>query len=288
MLGRFGAVAQEPEAPRESRSSAGVHAVRTATGLAAYLKVTDAGSGPQALAIARRELSFYRDLAPAVPVRTPVLVDYADTDDGIAMLLEAAGEPVPVGSWTPTMWAKLGRDLAALHSMPPPADPRWTRPDGLRKAIADPDLPAIEAFWGPVLPRLDEILTRRAELARRMEALPPVFIHGDCHTDNITHSRESLIYLDWQVAGIGRPGTDLTFLNVRAAPSGLTVPPELLNSYLDGRPAERRTLQPALLAEELAVYILQWPAFAAYNSPAGIDRVRRRTQALAEQWLDRL
>jgi len=286
MLRRFGVVAQETEAHLESRSGAGVHAVRTADGLAAYLKITPAGSGPRAQMIARRELSFYQDLAPAAPVRTPGLLDYADTEDGVAMLLEAAGEPLPVASWTPDMWAVLGRELAALHSMPPPVDPSWIRPDGLRQAIASPDLPAIEAFWGQFLPRLAEILTQRAELERQMETLPQVFVHGDCHTDNIMRLRESLVFLDWQTSGVGRPGSDLAFLSVRATPAGVTVPPELLNSYLGGRPAERRTLELALLAEELAVYILQWPAFAAYNSAAGIDRVRRRTQSLAERWLD--
>jgi len=285
VLRTFGVVAQEPGARLESRSGAGVHAARTADGFDAYLKLTPAALGPEALAGARRELRFYRDLAPTAPVRTPRLLNWADTDGGVALLLAAAGAPRQVRSWTPAMWAELGRDLAALHNMPRPAGPGWSRPDALRQALADPELPAIGEFWGPTLPRLGEILARRAELRRQMDALAPVFVHGDCHSDNIALSGESLVFLDWQGAGIGRPGSDLAFLNVRAIPAGVIAPPALLDSYLDGRPGERRTVELALLAEELAVFVFLWAPFAAYNTPAGIDRVRHRTQALAQQWL---
>jgi Ser/Thr protein kinase RdoA (MazF antagonist) len=286
ILGRFGVLTQVSEAQLDSQSGADVHAAATADGQAVFLKLTQSTQGPDAMAAARRELRFYQDVAPAAPVRTPKLLDFADTDDGVAMLLQAAGEPLPVGSWTPDMWATLGRDLAALHSMPPPANPNWHRPDALRWALADPDLAAIQAFWGPVLPRLADILSRRSELEETMAALPPAFVHGDCHTDNITHSEGSLVLLDWQVSGIGRPGSDLAFLNVRAMPAGVTAPPDLLDAYLSGRPCDRRTLELALVAEELAVFIFQWPPFAVYNSLAGVARVRQRTRALCEQWFD--
>lgn len=285
MLTKFGAVVSEANGDRESRSGAGVHEVRTADGSAAYLKVVPATSSPDALAVARRELSFYRDIAPAAPVSTPALLNWADANDGVAMLLAAAGAPQPVESWTPGMWARLGTDLAALHSMPVPWGPTGNRPDELREAIAQPDLPAVESFWGPVLPQLGEIISRRSELERMMDALPAVFIHGDCHTDNIMDNGQSLVFLDWQVSGIGRPGADLAFLNVRSTPAGVTAPPELLDAYLAARPLGRETVERALLAEELAVFTFQWPPFAAYNSPAGIGRVQRRTRALAERWL---
>jgi aminoglycoside phosphotransferase (APT) family kinase protein len=286
VLTKFAVVTQESEARLESRSGAGIHAARTADGQDAYLKLSPATQGPDAVAAARRELRFYQHLAATAPVHTPKLLNSVDTDDGVGMLLEAAGEPVPVGSWTPSMWAALGRELAALHSIPPPKGPSWNRPDALRQALAYPDRPAIEAFWAPVLPRLNEIFSQRTELERWMDALPPVFIHGDCHTDNIVQSSESLVFLDWQMSGIGRPGSDLAFLNVRAMPAGVTTPPELLESYLDGRSYDRRTLELALMAEELAAFVFQWPPFAAYNSPTGIDRVRLRAGALSEQWLD--
>jgi hypothetical protein len=36
--------------------------------------------------------------------------------------------------------------------------------------------------------------------------------------------------------------------------------------------------------EELAIFVFQWPPFAAYNSPAGIARVNDRTRQLAATW----
>ncbi len=286
MLTEFGAVIQEAEADRASRSGAAVRRVRTDSDLDAYFKVVPATSGPDAMAAARRELAFYRELAPTAPISTPALLNSAETANGVAMLLVAAGEPRPAGSWTPEMWARLGEDLAALHSMPLPVSTTWSRPDRLRQAIAQPDLPTIEAFWGPVLPSLAQVISRRNELERMMDALPTVFIHGDCHTDNITSTGRSLVFLDWQVSGFGRPGSDLAFLNVRALPAGVSAPPELIDSYLAVRPGKREELELAVLAEEIAIFVFQWPPFAAYNSPSGIDRVQRRTRALCDRWFD--
>ena len=184
VLTRFGVTVQESPARPGTRSAADVHAARTAAGHPVYLKLTRTAQGPDAMAAARRELRFYRDIGPAAPLRTAQLLDAMDTDEGVAILLESVGEPLPPGSWTPAMWAALGQDLAALHSIRASG---WQRPDGLRLAMADPDLPAIAAFWDPVLPRLADLLAGRAGLERQMDLLPPVFVHGDCHTGNITH-----------------------------------------------------------------------------------------------------
>jgi hypothetical protein len=83
---------------------------------------------------------------------------------------------------------------------------------------------------------------------------------------------------------LGRPGTDLAFLTVRATPAGATASPDLIAAYLTHRNVDRRALQLALLAEELAVYLFQWPPFAAYNTPAGVERVRRRAARLMTRW----
>lgn len=287
-LNEFGVVGQVSAARLESRSGAGVHAVRTTDGQTAYLKVTPALLGPQALAAARRELFFYQDVAPVASVRTPRLLDCVDTEDGVAVLLEAAGEPKEPASWTAGMWASLGRELATLHSMPLPKGGGWNRPDALREALADPDLEKIRAFWAPVLPQLADLVSRRVELEDHVGALPPVFIHGDCHTDNIVHSAGSLVFCDWQAAGIGRAVSDLAFLSVRVTPAGVTVPRALIDAYLDHRPCERHTLQRALLAEELAILVFLWPPFAAFNSPSGITHVRCRARELTGQWFETL
>lgn len=262
----------------ESRSGAGVHRVRTAGGAAAFVKLVPSALGPDALAAARRELRFYRELAPAAPIRTPAMLDHLDTDDGVVLLLAAAGEPVDVRAWTPGMWAALGRDLAALHGMP---GHEWARPDSLGAAMAHPDLPAITAFWGPALPGLDEILSAAHRLTAAVSASPPGFVHGDCHTMNITVADGTLVFCDWQSAGAGRASADLAFLSVRAVPAGVRVPSALLDAYLEARPGRPAELRRATAAEELATLVFQWPRFARYNSPAGIARVRARARQLA-------
>ncbi|MEU6715976.1 aminoglycoside phosphotransferase family protein [Nonomuraea sp. NPDC046802] len=282
VLGEWQLACRDSDAPMESRSGASVHAVRTIGGHAAYLKATPATSGSQAIALARRELRFYQDLAPTTPVRTPRLLDCRDTEDGVATLLEAVGQSRPAQTWTPRMWANLGRELARLHNMPLPGDAHWNRPDPL----IDPDLDRVNDFWAPTLPQLPDLLARVHELTEEISALPPVFTHGDCHVGNLLHSAGSLVFCDWQSARIGRPVSDLAFLSVRATPAGVTVPPELIDTYLDNRPCERRTLQRALVAEELGVFVFQWPPFAAFNSHQGVTRVRRRTAELAERWLN--
>jgi aminoglycoside phosphotransferase (APT) family kinase protein len=286
VLDEFGVAAQESRARLESRSGAGVRAVRTTDGQTGYVKVTPAMLGPRALAAARRELRFYQDLAPVAPVRTPRLLDCVDAEDGVAVLLEAAGEPRDAASWTADMWADLGRELATLHSMPLPTGTDWNRPDALREALADPDLEEIYACWAPALPQLADLVAQRIELEDQIRALPPVFTHGDCHTDNIVHSAGSLVFCDWQEAGIGRPVSDLAFLSVRVTPAGVTVPRALVDAYLDNRPCERHALQRALVAEELAILVFLWPPFAAFNSLSGIARVRRRARELTGRWFE--
>ncbi|GAA4596178.1 hypothetical protein GCM10023194_67680 [Planotetraspora phitsanulokensis] len=282
-LREFRVVAERYDARVESRSGAGVHVVRTINGEAAYLKATPATLGAQALAAARRELRFYRYLAPTAPVCTPRLLNFLDTEEGVAVLLAAAGQPQDAPSWTPGMWTSLGRHLAALHSMPLPTAGDWNRPDALLEALATPNLTEITAFWAAPLPQLSELIARRAELRDQISALPPVFVHGDCHTDNIVYAAGSPVFCDWQSAGVGRPVSDLAFLSVRATPSGTVVPRVLIDAYLDHRPGDRGLLERALVAEELAVLVFLWPPYAAFNSPTGIARVRSRARELAER-----
>ncbi|MET7337852.1 phosphotransferase [Nonomuraea sp. NPDC005650] len=282
----FRVVAERRKGGAEARSGAAVHAVRTVDGDAAFLKATPATLGAQALLAARRELRFYRDLAPVVPVRTPRLLDFLDTESGVAVLLTAAGQPRGSASWTPGMWAELGEDLAALHRMPPPTAGDWNRPDALLDALDSPDPPEHTAFWAAALPQLGDLLTRRAELREEIIALSPTFIHGDCHTDNIVLSASALTFCDWQSTGVGRPVSDLAFLSVRATPSGAVVPRAFIEAYLRHRPCDRRVLERALVAEELAVFLFLWPPYAAFNSEEGIARVHARTRELAERYLD--
>jgi len=269
--------------PADAFSGSGVHPARTGGGRPAYLKVTPAGLGAGALDGARRELRFYRELAAGVPVRTPPLLDALETGLGVALLLGAAGDQVSAGAWSDRAWSALGHDLAALHGVPVDGQ-AWRRPDALLDVMSAPVPGTILGFWGDVLPGLPGLLAARAGLSAELASQPAVFAHGDCHTGNIVHGADGLVFCDWQSAGAGRATSDLAFLSVRAAPAGVAVPPAVVTAYLSRRGGDRERLERAMVLEELAVFVFLWPPYAAYNSPTAIARVRERTRHLAAKW----
>jgi Ser/Thr protein kinase RdoA (MazF antagonist) len=283
VLARWHLTGDDSERRLESRSGAGVHRVRTADGRTAYLKVTPSTLDTPAVQAARRELRFYRELAPVVPARTPTLLDVLDDEQGVALLLEAAGATQPPGAWSASLWAELGQALARLHDLPAPAG--WERPDALAEVMANPDIDALRTFWSSSLPQFAELLARRDTLWAQLSAVPPAFIHGDCHTENLPVRAGHPVFCDWQVTGIGRPTTDLAFLSVRAVPHGATVPAALLEAYLDARSGDADAIRRAVRVEELAYFVFLWPPYAVFNDAGAIERVRRRTRHLAERWL---
>ncbi len=266
------------------RSGAGVYPVRTRDGLAAYLKLTPARLGRDMLGCARHELSFYQRLADQVPVSTPPLLGGLDTDAGVAMLLADAGKLVIVEAWGDQAWAALGQDLACLHAVPVAGQDRSGQ-DSLVKAMSEPVPDYVTGFWSDVLPELPELLASRDAMRAELASEPVAFIHGDCHTGNIVHGPDGLVFCDWQSAGPGRASADLAHLSVRATPAGVTIPRELMTAYLDSRGGDATDLEQALVLAELAVYVFQWPPYAVYNSQAGIERVHRRARLLARNWL---
>jgi aminoglycoside phosphotransferase (APT) family kinase protein len=270
--------------PDDARSGAGVHSATTRDGLAAYLKLTPASLGTGMLDRARRELSFYRRLADQVPVSTPPFLGALDTDAGVALLLAAAGQQVNVEAWSHRAWAALGRDLAGLHGVPVAGQDRAGQ-DPLLRSMSEPVSDEVTQFWGEVLPELPELLASRDTMRAELAAQPLTFIHGDCHTGNIVHGPDGLVFCDWQGAGPGRATADLAHLSVRATPAGVIIPREMMTAYLDGHGGDAADLERALALAELAVFVFQWPPYAVYNSQAGIGRVHLRARFLARKWL---
>jgi aminoglycoside phosphotransferase (APT) family kinase protein len=93
----------------------------------------------------------------------------------------------------------------------------------------------ITKFWGGILPRLSDLLDSRDALGEEGASQPAVLVHGDCHTGNIVHAADGLVFGGWQSAGVGRATSDLAMLGVRAAPSGAAVPRNALTAYLNRR-----------------------------------------------------
>lgn len=279
----LGVVLDGSAVPSESQSAAGVRRVRTGAGRGGYLKVMSAAAGSVAVAAARREFRFYRELAEAMPVRTPELLGGRSDETGVVLLLADAGTALDPRCWSERHWSQLGAELAALHDFRPPQDPYWNH--GTAWIASEPELQRAEAFWSGRLPRLARVLADLAGLYEAMSVLPPAFTHGDCHTGNLLHSAGSLVFCDWQSAGSGRPQSDLAFLSVRATPSGAICSAALIDAYLAASAADPELLRRAVLAEELTTLLLHWPPYATANDAAGISRIVDRTRAVTDLWL---
>lgn len=288
MLGRSGVVGSRLAG---SRSGAGVFAVAL-DGADAVLKVTRGST--EALRAGRRELEFYRTVAPTLPVRTPSLIGHVQAEQSVILLLAAVGSATSATEWDDGRWVRAAVELAAVHDTAVPDDPLWRRRSWILDAIDQPGRADVAAFWSKPGERelLGPILADLPALGRVISAQSPCLFHGDCHTDNLLTSAEpdddAIVWVDWTSAGLGRPADDLAFLSVRAVPSGAAPPREaMLAAYAARRDLALEPLRAAVLATELTCFLLAWPEFAVYNTEVGIDRVRTRVRELARAWADR-
>ena len=283
----LGVTLAEPGVLTGSMSGSQVYAVTRPDRTRAVLKLTAAAEGPARRA-AERELHVYLHLRSRVGVRTPELLDHRQSARVVAILLTEHPAPQPASSWSRRQWLDLADDLARLHQTPVPAGPRWRRPSWLEATLHQPDVAVARAFWSwPGEPELlAPILADVAPLHDAISPFADCFLHGDCHTDNILVDHHQLIWADWQGAGVGNPAAELVFPSVRATPAGAVLPQdEMTQRYAEARTLDPAQLRRATLAAELATFLFTWPAYAAYNTPIGIQRVHHRTATLARAWV---
>jgi aminoglycoside phosphotransferase (APT) family kinase protein len=256
-------------------SGAGVYRVRL-DGRDAVLKVT-AGVGQQS---ARRELAFYRTLADRVPVVTPQLLRYADNDEFTAIVLSAHTPAPPAHEWDQADWLEVVRQLAALHSMPVPAEQGWTETPWLRETLRQPPVTLADKYWSTTsaAAAVAQLLSETAALARDVDAVPDCFLHGDCHADNLLRDGDNLIvWADWQSTGVGAPAAELALLWTRAHADGAVLPYDaMLHEYADRRGIDVANLRQAVRAAELAFLLFAWPDFANYLPQSKRDRLTSR------------
>ncbi|GAA3208206.1 phosphotransferase family protein [Actinocorallia longicatena] len=179
----------------------------------------------------RTEVSFYRDIAPTVAVRTPRCHYSALSEDSttFVLLLDDAAPAVQgdqLGGCTPERAADAVVNLAALHG------PRWCDPSLLdlpwlslvtaedAKGLDEVFAPAVETFIGRFGDALSE--PDRATLREVARLVAPWvvgrssrfgLVHGDYRLDNLLFppDGDGVIAVDWQTLSLGHPVRDLAF-----------------------------------------------------------------------------
>lgn len=266
-----------------SASGAGVYRVQV-DGYDAVLKVTGAGGRQRN---ARRELTFYRTLADRVPVTTPTLLRYADSDDFTALLLSAHTPARPAREWDRSAWLEVARQMAVLHSIPLPAEDPWADTPWLRQALDQPPVSIAEDFWSgtDAADSIGPVLNASGALAEAVRATPDTFLHGDCHVDNLLRDGSQIVWADWQAAGAGSPASELAFLWSRAHADGADLPYDaMLREYVEHREVDPALLRRSLVAAEIGILLFGWPEYAAYRTQNERQRITHRLVQLIADW----
>ena len=177
------------------------------------------------LQLYRREYSFYRQMAPDVPLRSPALL-YGDFDDGdhrfVLVMQDLRGmatvDQIDGASAAPAMTAV--RAIARMHGrywnrvdQPPVAgfhDAATPERRRLVQHVYQASLPAAFERLGDLFPepmrRLAEAYGHRiVEHTDAIAAGPLTFCHGDFRLDNMffgADESDDFAAVDWQVCGV--------------------------------------------------------------------------------------
>ena len=189
----------------------------------------------------RRELFFYRELAPSTPIRVPGFVGGAvEGERSLVLLEEVTGarqgdaEDRRVGDALPVLL-----EMARLHrtwwERAPAELPWWGRSCEAMAARVRERRPAFVERWGEhledhgVLDGLEERLD-----AARWQA-PTTVVHGDLHRDNVLFAAEGPVVMDWQTVGRGPGAVDVCrwLLEALTVEDRKAREDELLAGYVD-------------------------------------------------------
>jgi Ecdysteroid kinase-like family len=189
-------------------------------------------AGPLARAAYAKEVAFYTELAPRLPVRTPRCHHAAITDDAssFTLVLDDLADCRPgnqVEACTVPAAEAAVANLAALHG------PTWCDAEiaGRPWLSGDPSLtaealaPVLELAADQFRDRFAAELTgaeravleaSRRVLAGWMVAPAPTFavVHGDYRLDNLLFATDDpgqVAAVDWQTVAIAQPGRDLAY-----------------------------------------------------------------------------
>jgi hypothetical protein len=241
----------------------------------------DPQSIPGLLDMFRREVRFYREVAPEVGVRVPTCSSAEETADGFRLELEdlsdwaPGGDPVAVagvlaqlhGRWegeAERRWPWLDRDVpAAAEAVGVIYDRTWP-------AVAErPDLtPAVRAGGAALVGQVAAL--ERAEVALR----PRTIVHGDARLANVrTSPTGDVALLDWEDVRLSSGAVDLAWLLVAS------VEPERWDDVLAAGHQMTAAVRPVMpTAAAQAILSL---ADVPVGAPEAAAWVRRIERALA-------
>ena len=176
----------------------------------------------------RRELSFYRWLAPELPLRTPTLV--AASPMGEWLLMEQLSSRVPPAGWTEdvylqavdmlvTMHARfwnMGLDLGMYAWLSRPWESDYdvhvsAAANAIQRMVMDGE-PAGLVAVPERMHVLAQLTTRADQVVAPLRAQPFTLIHGDFWPGNLAVLAEGFGTYDWQLVAVGPGIVDLVVL----------------------------------------------------------------------------
>lgn len=261
-------------------SGSGVFRLGAAAG-AHVLKVTEGARED-----ARRELSFYQELADTVPVRTPRFVDGSSSDDLTVLLVTAAEPGPPASAWDLARWLDVASQLGSLHRTLDRAGldaHPWLKRKRPESGVAPAERVSL---WSrsPLAPVALPMLADLERVRGAQQRLPACLVHGDCHAENLLRDADDhVVWADWAEVGVGRGPGELAILWQRAEFDGATVPREpMVAAYAQARDLEvDDALRAAVRAAELLMVLLGWPEFLIEKPSRGRDALFRHFERLA-------
>ena len=176
------------------------------------------------------EASFYRQIAPDLPVRTPRCyhAQHDPASDAYVVLLEdvsPAEQGDQIAGCTVAEAEAAIDELALLHG------PRWDdpildeipwlnrgQPENLDDLVVLVGMcvPAFLARYGerldPATAGVVERLAPRLGAYLRDRPRPWTIVHGDYRVDNLLFGGERVVVVDWQTVGLGPGPADLSYL----------------------------------------------------------------------------
>lgn len=199
---------------------------------------SEARGGMELLGGYRRELAFYRHIAPAAPISTPACHVARIDGDTFVLVLEDlrewdnADHLAGLSIERTTLCIGALADLHAWSQRNPQADGLQDFPNIDNPLTRDLFLPAFTPGWQlylektgqPVPPAVARFADRFAELApQALDALSQrtMLLHGDIRADNLFFRGDELKIVDFQLAVRGAGAADIAYLVSQGLPTSV-------------------------------------------------------------------